>query len=143
MKRWVDLYPYKYTFSEWLHNYHQRDIPGTKEWYMYVSTHCFYCNTKFPKVHLSGDPQRKSIDHYHPKSKGGTERYVICCNLCNSKKSDQEPNKLVSEITRCVLRGRTMWGFHAKKLELIAKQIQVITHDLLFNTGPRVYYIKK
>lgn len=144
MNRWIDEWPlYKKTFTEWLKRYHEDKIPGTKAYYMTIATHCYYCDSKFPKVHLSGDPQRKTIDHWHPKSLGGTERYVICCNLCNTKKGAKPPNQLVAEITRHLLRGRTMWGFHTKRLEMMAKQITTVSHDVLYNMGPRVYYIQR
>ena len=59
---------------------------NNKNWRVYLhkltSNKCIYC----------GKPS-ESLDHLHPKSKGGksiTSNCVPCCLSCNGKKSDSE-----------------------------------------------------
>lgn len=144
MSRFIDLYPYKYSFGEFIRKYYPHVIPDTPEYYKELATHCYYCNCKLVNGATNFDhPKRSSIDHYQPRSKGKTDRYVICCAECNTKKGNIEPNYLVSKITKTHLKGQTMWGFHGNKLKFIADQIQTITNDMLYNTGPRIYYFKR
>lgn len=143
--RWVDEWPQpKYTFSEYLRRKYPHILPGTVEHARAIATHCFYCNSKLVKGVSDGDHlKRASVDHYQPKSKGKTERYVICCADCNTKKGCTDANALVSRMTTASLKGNTMWGYHGKKLQQIAEQIQKITNDILYNMGPKIYYLKR
>lgn len=145
MDRWVDEWPNpKYKFNEFLKKKYAHIIPGTIEHARAIATHCFYCNTVLIKGNSGGNsPNRASIDHYLPQSKGKTEKYVICCAQCNTRKGNVEPNALVSRITQAHLKGNAMWGFHGKKLKFIADQIQKITNDMLYNMGPKIYYFKR
>jgi 5-methylcytosine-specific restriction endonuclease McrA len=48
---------------------------------------CQYCKIDFPRIDLT-------LDHVHPKSRGGTtswENVVACCKKCNEKKADKLP----------------------------------------------------
>lgn len=145
MAKWVDEWPRcVISFNEFFKKRYGHLIPGTLEHAKYIATHCFYCNSKLVRGDSNGDhPKRSSIDHYLPKSKGNTERFVICCAECNSNKGSSSPEALVSKITKVNLKGGTMWGVHGNKLMFIAEQIQKITSDMLFNTGPRIYYFKR
>lgn len=144
MSRFIDLYPYKYSFGDFIHKYYPQVIPDTPEYFKDQATHCYYCDTKLvPGGNNFDHPKRSSIDHYQPRSKGKTDRYVICCAECNTKKGCVSPESLVSKMTSASLKGKTVWGFHGKKLQHITGQIQTITNDILFNIGPRIYYIKR
>src|ERR1044072_3299420 len=144
MDRFIDLPPYKYTFGEFIHKYYPQTIPDTPEYYKEQATHCYYCKSKLVNGGTNFDhPKRSSIDHYEPKSKGKTDRYVICCAECNTNKGSTPPEDLARQIIRAGLKSRTMWGLSGEALQIIAGSIQGIVHDILFNTGPRVYYIKK
>jgi len=145
MNRWIDEWPKpKYRFNEFFKNKYPQFIPGTVENARMIATHCFYCNSMLVKNNGQGNhPNRASIDHYLPQSKGKTERYVICCAQCNTNKGNVSPSVLVSRITQAHLKGNAMWGFHGKKLKFIADQIQKITNDMLYNMGPRIYYFKR
>lgn len=145
MNRWIDEWPKpKYKFKEFIKHKYAHIIPGTIEHARALATHCFYCNVKLVKGDNAGSsPNRASIDHYLPQSKGKTERFVICCAQCNTRKGDVSPNALVSRITQAHLNGNSMWGYHGKKLKFIAGQIQKITNDMLYNMGPKIYYFKR
>jgi hypothetical protein len=145
MNRWVEEWPKpKYRFNEFVRRKFPHIIPGTVEHARAIATHCFYCNAKLVKVNGKGDhPKRSSIDHYLPQSKGKTERYVICCAECNTKKGCTDPKALVSRMISASLKGNAMWGFHGNKLQRIADQIQKITSDMLYNIGPKIYYFKR
>lgn len=142
MNYWVDNFPNnKYTFHQYFKRKYPHLIPGTVDHAKEIATHCYYCNVKLSPGH--SNPNRSSIDHYLPKSVGKTERYVICCAHCNTKKGSMTPDELVSRFTNAHLKSREMWGFHGKKLKQIAEQIQVIANDILYNMGPKIYYVKR
>jgi hypothetical protein len=145
MNRWVDEWPKpKYNFHDFFYKKYQHVIPGTVDYAKAIATHCFYCNAKLKRGDNNGNhPNRASIDHYLPQSKGKTERFVICCAQCNTNKGDVSPKNLVSKITKASLQGKIMWGFHGRKLQSIAEQIQKITNDMLYNIGPKIYYFKR
>jgi len=140
MNRWIDEWPRpRYNFDDYVHKKWPQIIPGTIAHAKVRATHCFYCNRQFTEEKNF----QASIDHYFPQSLGQTERYVICCVDCNTRKSDTTPNELISQMTNAHLRGKVMWGYHGKKLKFIYKQIQTITNDMLYNMGPRIYYLKR
>ena len=145
MNRWINEWPKPtYRFNEFFKNKFPHLIPGTVEHAREIATHCFYCNTKLIHRNSAGNHgQRSSIDHYLPRSKGKTEKYVICCAHCNTSKGNVAPEKLISRITQAHLKGNAMWGFHGARLKFIAEQIQKITNDRLYNMGPRIYYFKR
>lgn len=140
MNRWVDEWPKpRYNFEDFVYNKFPQIIPGTIAHARTIATHCFYCNRQFT-------PEKSfmaSVDHYLPQSEGMTEKFVICCVDCNSRKSNIMPDTLVSKMTRTALKGGQMWGYHGKKLKFIAGQIQKITNDMLYNMGPKIYYFKR
>lgn len=140
MAFWVDNYPTcAWSFETYMRKRYSHVIPGTIEYAKKAATHCFYCNRQF----TAEKSFKASVDHYQPQSLGNTERFVICCVDCNNRKADMAPDVLVSKMTNAHLRGKEMWGYHGKKLKFIAKQIQTITNDMLYNMGPRIYYLKR
>lgn len=53
---------------------------------------CFYCKKHTSCHHEDGHPNKTTIDHILPKSKGGNNRLnnlVVACFVCNSKKADK------------------------------------------------------
>jgi 5-methylcytosine-specific restriction endonuclease McrA len=61
---------------------------------------CGYCGAE---CSLTSEPisTQATVDHYIPKSKGGSctfQNYVVCCRSCNNKK------------------GNKIWGLSQKKL---------------------------
>ncbi len=145
MAKWIDEWPRpKQSFYDFFKRRYNHLIPGTVDHAKNIATHCFYCDTKLIKGNSDGDlPNRSSIDHYLPQSIGKTERIVICCAKCNTSKGSVRPEKLVSMIIKAHLTGKTMWDYHGKTLKRISDQIQKITNDMLYNMGPKIYYIKK
>lgn len=140
MAFWIDRYPRcVWSFETFMERRYRHVIPGTIQHARSVATHCFYCNRKF----TNEKNFKASIDHYLPQSIGNTERYVICCVDCNSRKSDTSPEALISMFTNAYLRNKIMWGYHGKKLRYITQQIQKITHEMLYNIGPSIYYVKR
>lgn len=59
--------------------------------------YCFYCRSKFAKNDLT-------IDHYIPKSKGGTvkDNLVLACVTCNRLKGNLHPEAFFRIITQIV-----------------------------------------
>lgn len=52
---------------------------------LYAAENCYYCERKLTE-------DEKTVDHKLPVSRGGTndmQNLVICCQKCNSKKSDR------------------------------------------------------
>jgi hypothetical protein len=140
MNRWIDEWPKpRYNFEDFVHKKFPQIIPGTIAHTKSLATHCFYCNRQF----TADKSFIASVDHYLPQSEGQTERFVICCVDCNSRKSNIMPDVLVTKMTQATLKGREMWGYHGKKLKFIAGQIQKITNDMLYNMGPKIYYFKR
>lgn len=141
----IDEWPlYKYSFNDYIHRYHSHEIPDTPDYYKVNATHCFYCNDRLIDSRKNyGDVKRATVDHYQPKSKEKTTRYVICCAECNCKKDSIMPDQVVSKLTLAMIRGRPYMGFTGDKLKHVMNQFQIISNDLLYNTGPRVYYIIK
>jgi hypothetical protein len=144
MDKWIDSWPKPYpkTFAQFFRDNYRKHIPGTPEYIREHSTHCFYCEEKMYKG--VSHPKRHSVDHYRPKALGvTTDRYVICCAECNTRKGHEDPELLVAKIRDTVGRGVKMWGYRSKKMLLIAKNIESINNDILFNTGPKTYHIVK
>ena len=59
---------------------------------------CVYCGTKQGPTHL---------DHFHPKSKGGSDRVsnlVLSCVKCNQKKDNQLPADFLSDRPKLLAR---------------------------------------
>jgi len=63
---------------------------------------CHYCNLSplYKNSRITPYKYRATIDHVHPRSKGGKEfdeaNLAVCCAKCNHKKSD----KLLSDFRR-------------------------------------------
>lgn len=62
------------------------------------ATHCYYCEVKLQTladiVRRVNAPNRKTIDHLIPRSKGGTDdesNLVIACRKCNEAKGVMMP----------------------------------------------------
>jgi hypothetical protein len=134
--RWPDSH---YSFDKFLYRHYPVLIPGTPEHCKAIATHCFYCGKKFGKP----DKDKATLDHFVPESKGVTEKFVICCMHCNSYKSDTMPNDFIKKVTIAELRGWKIFGLQGEKLKHAFKQVHKIQDDLLYNMGPKVYYIKK
>jgi len=140
MSFWIDKWPTcSWSFETFLHRRHAYIIPGTIDHTKSIATHCYYCGEKFRST---GD-LFPTVDHWMPLSLGQTEKYVISCFGCNNNKGNTHPDKLVKQMVSANLKGLTMWGKHGKKLKHISDQIQHVTNDMLYNMGPRIYYIKK
>lgn len=141
MSWWVDHWPRVGTFDQFLQLRYPQIIPGTVEHARAQATHCFYCGTLFSKI--ENDLLAPSVDHYMPKSKGVTDKYVICCRKCNCYKGNQSPLRYLRSIALAELREQKIFGLMGKKRTFAFKQVQVISNDLLYNTGPKIYYIRK
>ena len=130
-------------FSQYVNQKHPHILPGKPEYYRDRATNCFYCRERISPGTGSGlEPKRATIDHWVPKSKDKTEKYVICCAECNTKKADVMPDVLRSQIMRAINRGQRMFGYPARKLGKVGEAVNTITNDIIYNTGPRVYYIQ-
>jgi len=135
---------YKYSFNEFIHKEYPHEIPSTPEYFKVRATNCYYCDCKLVdgrKHH--GHPKRATIDHYEPRSRGKTDRYVICCSECNEKKADMLPEHVAQILNRAAMRGRHAWGFSGPKLNFIAARFQQITNDIIWGTGGPIYFIIK
>lgn len=148
MGLWVDSWPEKpaRSFRRYLGTRYPEIIPGTHAYYRAVATNCYYCNDKLvaplPFNENQTNPKLATIDHWHPKSKGDTQRVVVCCSECNNKKADTDPEELRRHVIRAIFRGRQMWGFDLRKLVFLRTRIEDITNHILYNTGPKVFYIQ-
>lgn len=140
MEYWVRHYPrINIDFDGFFFRKYSRLIPGTPAHAKTLATHCYYCNRKFTAERSF----KASVDHWLPQCQGNTEKYVICCVDCNGRKGCTPPDVLVSQMINAHLRGKQLWGYHGKKLKYIAKQVQTVANDVLYNRGPRVYYCKR
>jgi len=56
---------------------------------------CYYCGLTplYKNSRITPELRRATIDHVHPRSKGGREydeaNLVVCCSKCNQKKGDK------------------------------------------------------
>jgi hypothetical protein len=143
MNRFIDEWPKKQpTFYRYVKKKCPEIIPGTKEYYKKKATHCYLCKEKLKRGTAFWDPKAATTDHWIPKSKGDTEVYVICCYECNTRKGDIEPAELRRRIIKAIFTGKPMWGYNLRKLVTISDQIEIITNDIIYKTGPEVYYIQ-
>lgn len=141
MDYWLKYWPsVNYNFEQWIKNKHPEVIPGTVNYIKSIATHCYYCNRRYDK---QVEAFKASTDHWTPKSKGQTEKFVICCVDCNGRKGDLSPIDLISQFTKACMKNQVMWGYHGKKLTFIAKQLQTVTNDIIYGIGPRIYYFKR
>ena len=56
---------------------------------------CHYCGKKNLRINTRDTQKIATVDHVHPKSKGGAEysraNLVVACHSCNQKKKDKLP----------------------------------------------------
>lgn len=60
-------------------------------WKRNKSTRCYYCNKRVLRDLPQHHPNKATIDHILPVSKGGTHalvNLVICCYPCNQEKDN-------------------------------------------------------
>lgn len=136
----IDKIPYPYySFRKWMKLYYPCYVFGTMAYVKLISTHCFYCNNYFK--------EDKTIDHFYPKSKvpdGSYEGvYVICCKRCNKIKADIHPNIWIRKMTVANMTGSRVNNLSKREVGLMAKSVNVIFNDALFNNARKVYYINK
>lgn len=141
MGKKIDRWPVPtFDFEQFLYNNYSHLIPGTVRYAKENATHCFYCGRRF----TSKQPNMMAtMDHWVPKSKGHTDRFVICCGHCNSHKGDTTPEKFVKRITSAELKGLSVFGFTGKELNKLFKAVHEISNNINYNIGPRVFYIMK
>ncbi|HZH93135.1 MAG TPA: HNH endonuclease [Tissierellaceae bacterium] len=99
--------------------------------YIYIrdGQKCFYCGKALK-------PGQMTLDHYQPRSKGGTDDYfnlVSCCRLCNKYKKNKIPvdkEKIHLELFHRAWKDkRIIWavkGTGRKESEEIIKRITSI-----------------
>lgn len=140
MELWVDKWPAPiFDFDLYLYNQYSHLIPGTVEHGRKNATHCYYCGRVFKQ-----DPTRiATVDHWVPKSKGKTDRFVICCAHCNSNKGNAEPSVLLRRITNAQLKGLSVFGFKGKELRIMFEAVHEISNNITYRIGPRIYYTRK
>ena len=65
---------------------------------------CAYCHrpmTKRPKCVVRQSPSLATIDHLHPKARGGTDKpsnMILSCLACNTAKADRFPLEFFAGI---------------------------------------------
>lgn len=140
MGKLIDKWPTRIIdFDQWLHNSHSHLIPGTIRYARANATHCFYCGRCFKgKQEILA-----TIDHWVPQSKGKTERFVICCSHCNNHKGDSTPTAFIKRITNAEMKGLPLFGYHGKTLKTLFEAAHTIANNIHYNTGPKIFYIKK
>jgi hypothetical protein len=135
----IDQWPQKVViFEDWFVQRFSHLIPGTIEHARKVATRCFYCNSEFTTDKL----RIPTSDHYDPKSKGFTDKYVICCFDCNNRKANINPEVLLSKMSSAIAYNKEMWGYTGKKLRFIHGQFDKVFKDRINGTGPVIYYFK-
>jgi len=90
---------------------------------------CFYCGKALK-------PGQMTLDHYQPRSEGGTEDYfnlVSCCRLCNKYKKNKIPvdkERIHLELFHRAWRDkRIIWavkGIGRKESQAIVSQITAV-----------------
>jgi 5-methylcytosine-specific restriction endonuclease McrA len=147
MGLYIDSWPNDWTFDKWLLLRHPEVIPGRKEWCCVQATHCFYCGKKFASGKGS-EPKQRTIDHFQPKSENKGNRidyytYVIACWQCNQMKANRTPEQCLSSAIKRLYAGKDFWTLTDDRLRYLVGQLQMITNNVLHNTGPGVYYTRK
>ena len=65
---------------------------------------CFYCEKELKYKSLHRNDQA-TVDHYKAKSEGGNSfdhnKFVVCCNACNKKKSSMDADKFMNSKYLC------------------------------------------
>lgn len=80
---------------------------------------CHYCRLDVVVSVWHENPRRATLDHKHPKSKGGTDaadNLVTCCHRCNMEKGDV-PYEMYRWFRHMLLRGHS----RTELLEAIAE----------------------
>lgn len=122
-------------------------IPGTVEFQIAEAkakaTNCYYCNHSFDNIRKKPDNLWQiTVDHFTPvSSRKKTEKYVICCYICNTRKTNLMPEAFAKRLFNADMTGFTFNGFSPKKIKTINERVQQISNDLLYNMGPTVYYV--
>lgn len=152
LRKWmnhkIDKWPAEHLpFESYLLMRYRYVIPGTVEWQISearaIATNCYYCNHSFENVRRKPDNLWQiTVDHFTPLSSGKkTEKYVICCYICNSRKTNLMPEIFAQRLLKADMTGFAFNGFSPKKIKTINERVRQISNDLLYNMGPTVYYI--
>lgn len=130
------------TFEQFFQERHPELIPGTKEHAKTIATHCYYCHVALSKTGIYNN-QTPTIDHFEPKSKSRTQKFVIYCAHCNQSKGKIHPDTLARQFVNAEIKGLSVWGFSGKKLRSVSERVQAINNDRLWKMGPNIYFIQK
>lgn len=99
------------------------------------ATHCFYCDTLFTQINPGNQPL-KTIDHFIPLAKGGTNsafNKVVCCHTCNSIKAQYTPQELLVILEKYqewgFVRQKYMLYYSPEKLEHFIQQVKQLIYN--------------
>lgn len=89
---------------------------------------CFYCERKFTfKDYGEGNAVIFSVDHIIPLSKGGVEskkNTVVCCNLCNSVKSNLTVGEFIKKVKDKIEAGGSWGNLPNQSLHTVVKKAE-------------------
>jgi len=143
MRYYIDNWPdASVSFDRFFKDRFPELIPGTKEHCRSIATHCYYCYAELSRTGVYNN-QTATIDHFEPKSKSHTQKFVISCAHCNVSKGDTHPDTLVRKFVNAEIKGLSVWGFSGKKLKSVSERVQAINNDRLWKMGPNIYFVIK
>lgn len=90
---------------------------------------CYYCERQFGTIPINGvEPLKKTKDHIHPVSKGGTYHYlniVNACHKCNSLKGNKTIEEFEQMIDEWIRQGyQTRSGYTRELLLIMLRKVQ-------------------
>jgi hypothetical protein len=140
MDWWITRYPTMkwMNFEEWAKERHPRVVEGTPEYYKSIATNCYYCGKEMK-------PGTATVDHFIPRFHGGNDdltqnRYVICCQYCNSTKGALKPEKFLKVIGRALNTGRTVGAIEPKRLKKVYDNLSRVINEFEYKVKNPVYY---
>jgi hypothetical protein len=96
------------------------------------ANYCFYCFRSLIdnvyKKHQKLPINAKTIDHFIPLTKGGTNfqyNIVICCHQCNTLKADFLPNEFNTVVSK-LWQGNDCFKYSKQELRNIISQVKFI-----------------
>jgi hypothetical protein len=94
---------------------------------------CFYCERQFGDIPINGVlPLKKTADHIHPVSKGGTRHelnIIPACNKCNSLKGNKTLEEFEQLLTEWIEAGyQTRNGYTLELLKIMKHKVKKLYH---------------
>lgn len=139
---------YIHSFRRWIRSKKQKYNINSPECKRILATHCYYCDRPLNTAFKNNGGKKPSIDHFKPLSKRDNFEAmnmirVICCQNCNSRKTDIHPAEYARTLTLCVMEGVPFKRYTLWETKTVSQRVNGIISDLMNGNHKLCYYTRK